>query len=119
MGHYVGLALEALERHNLTPAALLRGLDNGTLLLVWSGDGLPAPRYCRAGGQIDTDTPRGDWASRLVDALTREAGRLSAEGLDISQSDCWWLIAKIRAGALQVITVDTLQAIRGRQLVEA
>jgi hypothetical protein len=119
MGHYVGLALEALKRHNLTPAALLRGLDDGTLLLVWSGPALPAPRYCRAGGQIDTDTTRGEWASRLVNALAREAGRYSAEGLDITQSDCWWLIAKIRAGALQLITVDTLQAIANRQLVEA
>jgi hypothetical protein len=120
MGHYVALALEALEHHNLTPAALLQGLEAGTLALAWSGPALPPPSYCKAGGQIDTDTPAGDWASRLVNALARQAGRYAYDGLDISQADCWWLIAKIRAGALQLVTADTLAALRrAADLVEA
>lgn len=119
MGHYVGLAIEALERHNLTPAALLRGLQNGTLQIVWSGPALPPPSYCRAGGQIDTDTIAGDWASRLVNALARDAGNYGAVGFDLTASDCWWLIAKVRAGALQVVTADTLAALGRAALVEA
>ena len=119
MGHYVGLAIEALERHNLTPAALLRGLQNGTLQIVWSGPALPPPSYCRAGGQIDTDTIAGDWASRLVNALARDAGTYGAVGFDLTASDCWWVIAKVRAGALQVVTADTLAALGRAALVEA
>lgn len=119
MGHYAGLAIEALERHNLTPAALLRGLQNGTLLIVWSGPALPPPSYCRSGGQIDTDTTAGDWADRLIDALTYDAMHYGRANLDFTACDCWWLIAKVRAGALQIVTADTLAALNRAALVEA
>jgi hypothetical protein len=119
MGAYVAVVLEALEAHNLTPAPLLQGLENGTLLLAWSGLALPPPSYCQSGGQIDTYTPAGDWASRIVSALARQAGRYAYDGLDISQSDCWWLIAKIRAGALQLVSADLMAALRSGCAVEA
>ena len=119
MGCYLAVVLEALEGHNLVPAALLRGLDNGTLLLAWSGPALPPPSYCQSGGQIDTLTTAGDWASRIVSALARQAGRYAYDGLDISQSDCWWLIAKIRAGALQLVSADLMAALRNGCAVEA
>lgn len=119
IGAYVALALEALEEFNRTPAALLQGLNTGTLLLTWSGPCLPPPSYCRAGGAIDTDTPAGDWAERLISALIDQAHRYGAQGLDISACDCWWLIAKVRAGALQLVSADTLAAISNRQPVEA
>ena len=119
LGHYVGLAIEALKRHKLTPAALLKGLHDGTLQIVWSGPALPPPSYCRAGGEIDTDTTAGSWAGRLIDALAYDASNYGAVGLDLTACDCWWLIAKIRAGALQVVTVDTLAALERAALVEA
>ena len=119
IGAYLAVVLEALERYHVTIEALNRGLDNGTLLLAWTCPELPAPNYCRPGGEIDRDTPAGQWAERMVCALARQAGGYAAEGLDISACDCWWLIAKIRAGALQLVSADTLAAIHGRQLVEA
>lgn len=114
IGAYAAVALEALERFNRTPQALTRQLNTGALQLVWSGPSLPPPAYCRAGGRIDTDTQSGDWAGRLIDALIEQADRYGAQGLDISACDCWWLVAKIRAGALQLVSADVLQAIGGR-----
>lgn len=119
MGCYLAVVLEALERYHATDEVLNRGLDNSTLVLAWTGPGLSVPRYCGPDGNIDRDRAGGKWAERIVCALARQAGAYAFDGLDISSSDCWWLIAKIRAGALQVITIDTLQAIRGQQLVEA
>ena len=51
--------------------------------------------------------------------LERQAGRYAYDGLDISQSDCWWLIAKIRAGALQLVSADLMAALRSGCAVEA
>lgn len=112
MDCYLAVVLEALESYSLTDEVLTRGLNNGTLVLAWTGPGLTIPRYCGPDGNIDRDRAGGKWAERIVCALARQAGRYAFDGLDISASDCWWLIAKIRAGALQVITIDTLQAIR-------
>jgi hypothetical protein len=114
IGAYVAVTVEALEHFNRAPQALVRQLDSGALLLVWSGPSLPPPSYCRYGGEIDTDTPAGDWAGRLIDALIEQADRYGAQGLDISACDCWWLVAKIRGGALQLVSADLLQAIGGR-----
>lgn len=119
MGAYVALVLEALDGYHVKIEPLSRGLEDGTLQLAWSGPLLPPPNYCGAGGNIDRDTPAGQWAERMVGALARQAGGYAFQGLDISARDCWWLIAKIRAGALQLVSADTLAAIRGRLLVEA
>lgn len=119
IGAYAAVVFEALERYSLIDESLNRGLDNGTLQLVWTCPELPAPNYCEPGGNINRETPAGKWAERIVCALARQAGGYAADGLDISATDCWWLIAKIRGGLLQLVTIDTLQAIRNRQLITA
>jgi hypothetical protein len=102
-GADLALVLEAVEQHETARAALLFGLEAGTLQIAHTGPGLPRPAYCKAGGEIDRTVSGGRGQELLVLALSRAAGRWSAMGHGDDMADCWRLVARLRAGALQLI----------------
>jgi hypothetical protein len=94
--------------HHCMDACILDGLTHDpdflpgygvTLHLVWNDEALP-----RAHGL-------GDHALALLELLTMQAARYRADGLEISAGDCHWIAAKVRAGALRLITNDTWAAV--------
>jgi hypothetical protein len=102
-GSDLALVIEAVEQHEAASAALLYGLEAGTLRIAHTGPSLPPPAYCKAGGEIDRAVPGGRGQELLVLALARAAGRWAAMGHGDDMSDCWRLVARLRAGALQLI----------------
>lgn len=102
-GADMALVHEAVEQHERARAALLYGLEAGTLQIAHTGPGLPRPAYCKAGGQIDNTMPGGRGQELLTLALARAAGRWAAMGHPDDMADCWRLVARLRAGALQLI----------------
>ena len=102
-GADMALVWEAVEQHERARARLLYGLEAGTLQIAHTGPGLPRPAYCKAGGEIDTTIPGGRGQELLVLALARAAGRWAAMGHADDMADCLRLIARLRAGTLQLI----------------
>lgn len=108
-GADLALVLEAVENHEQA-RPLLWGLEAGTLRVAHTGPGLPAPRCCKAGGEIDTTVPGGRGQALLTLALTRAAGRWAAMGRSDEMGDCWRLVAWLRAGKLQLVGNHTASA---------
>lgn len=102
-GADLALVFEALEHHETARPVLLYGIEAGTIQIVESGPGLPPPNYCKAGGEIDRSQPGGRGHELLTLALARAAGRWAAMGHPDDAGDCWRLVARLRAGALQMI----------------
>jgi hypothetical protein len=102
-GADLALVLDAVEQHERARTALLFGLEAGTLRIAHTGPDLPRPAYCKAGGEIDRTMPGGQGQELLVLALARAAGRWAAMGHGDDMGDCWRLVARLRAGALQLI----------------
>ena len=109
-GPDLALVLDAVEQHERARPVLLFALEAGTLQVGITGPGLPVPDYCKAGGQIDNTRPGGRGHELLTLALARAAGRWAAMGHQDDMADCWRLVAKLRAGALQLIGSHTAAA---------
>lgn len=101
-GADLALVLEAVKNHEQA-RPLLWGLEAGTLQVAHTGPGLPAPRYCKAGGEIDTTIPGGRGQALITLALARAAARWAAMGHSDDMGDCWRLVARLRAGELQLV----------------
>ena len=102
-GADLALVLDAVGQHERAREALLCGLEAGTLQIAHTGPDLPRPGYCKTGGEIDRTMPGGRGQELLTLALARAAGRWAAMGHPDDMADCWRLVARLRAGALQLI----------------
>ena len=88
---YLALCLDAAAAWDHPWQTDLQPLISGRLQVAWTGPGFEKGHDNKA-------------ASSLLLALARQAGRYAAEGLEISASDCWWLISHLRAETLTVIS---------------
>jgi|TARA_R100000482_G_scaffold53800_1_gene19283 hypothetical protein len=88
---YLALCLDAAAAWDHPWQTDLQPLINGRQQVAWTGPGFEKGHDNKA-------------ASSLLLALARQAGRYAAEGLEISASDCWWLISHLRAETLTVIS---------------
>jgi hypothetical protein len=92
-GGMLACILDALS--NGTPEArkMAAEITGGRLVIAWTCPDLPW--HPLAGVER---------LALLTDALGAQAFAYAADGLQISAGDCYWLIAKLTGGALQITT---------------
>ena len=99
---WLALVLEAAASHALAGTGthpVWEGLRYGTLQLVWQHPDLL---------RFIPGTDNLEW---LCDAMREQAKQYGREGLHVSSSDCWWLVAKLAAGEIRLVTADLLAAV--------
>jgi hypothetical protein len=87
---YLALCIDAITEWNHPHLGDASPLIDGRYSLVWSWPGF----------QRGHDNKP---AAGLIQALSRQARSYSAQGLEISAKDCFWLISHLRAETLTVI----------------
>lgn len=89
----LAVAHEAVENWDHPDQPHIKPLLTGELHAVWM---CPELSYLKGTDNRSTTS--------LLLALARQAGRYTAEGLNISARDCYWLMAKLRGGSLLVLS---------------
>jgi hypothetical protein len=83
----LALCLDAVETYDTEHR--LDGLTSGAYQVAWTG-----PGFARGWDNRP--------ASELIQCLAHQAWAYAVAGLEISASDCWWLISHLKAETLTV-----------------
>ena len=95
--------LDALNNGTTEARGLAAAITARQLVLAWTCPGLPWHPMANV-GQL----------AALTDALGAQAFAYADAGLHVSTSDCYWLVAKLRGGALQIVTAERVAVARDR-----